>query len=197
MYEENFIHTQYLNNTTICDDIISMFHKNIDKAGPGRVGYHSDLIVDKDIKDSYDLSINPKEAVENEEYNVVKKYLDELKIIANKYIEKFPYCNEYSPWGINDYINIQWYKPNGGFKKWHTERNCATTPHSSRHLVWMTFLNDVDDGGETNFFHQRIKIPPKKGLTIIWPADWTYTHKGLTSLSQDKYIITGWYNFLN
>lgn len=197
MYEENFIHTEFLSDVLICDKVIKTFNDNFDKAGPGRVGYHNELIVDTEIKESYDLSINPKEVYTDKKYVDIKLYLDQLKQIANNYIQKFPYSNEYSPWGINDYINIQWYKPNGGFKKWHTERNCATLPHASRHLVWMTFLNDVDDGGETDFFHQRIKIPPKKGLTVLWPADWTYTHKGLVSPTQDKYIITGWYNFLN
>jgi hypothetical protein len=55
------------------------------------------------------------------------------------------------------------------------------------------FLNDVTDQGETEFFHQKIKIKPQKGLTVIWPADWTYTHRGIASPTQDKYIITGWF----
>ena len=59
----------------------------------------------------------------------------------------------------------------------------------------MTYLNDVTDGGETDFFYQRIKIPPKKGLTVIWPADWTYTHRGIPSKTQDKFIVTGWFNY--
>ena len=64
----------------------------------------------------------------------------------------------------------------------------------TRHLVFMTYLNSVDDGGETEFLHQNIKVKPKKGLTLIWPADWTHTHRGVVSPSQDKYILTGWYN---
>jgi hypothetical protein len=42
----------------------------------------------------------------------------------------------------------------------------------------MTYLNDVTDGGETGFFYQDVKIKPQKGLTLIWPAIWTHTHKG-------------------
>jgi hypothetical protein len=61
----------------------------------------------------------------------------------------------------------------------------------------MTYLNDITDEGETEFFHQQIKIQPRKGLTLIWPADWTYTHRGITSPTQDKYIITGWFNYVN
>ena len=37
-----------------------------------------------------------------------------------------------------------------------------------------------------------IKLKPKKGLTVIWPAEWTHTHRGIASMTQDKYIVTGW-----
>ena len=57
----------------------------------------------------------------------------------------------------------------------------------------MTYLNDVTDGGETEFMYQKLKIKPKKGLTLIWPADWTHTHRGIPSMTQVKYIATGWY----
>ena len=60
----------------------------------------------------------------------------------------------------------------------------------------MTYLNDVTDDGETEFYYQKIKVKPQKGLTLIWPADWTHTHRGNTSKTQDKYIITGWYSFI-
>ena len=59
----------------------------------------------------------------------------------------------------------------------------------------MTYLNDVTDGGETEFFHQNLKITPEKGLTLIWGADWTFTHRGIPSPSQEKYIATGWFSF--
>ena len=66
----------------------------------------------------------------------------------------------------------------------------------SRHLVFMTYLNDVKDDGQTEFYYQRLKIKPEKGLTLIWPADWTFTHRGIASNSEDKYIVTGWLNLV-
>jgi len=57
------------------------------------------------------------------------------------------------------------------------------------------YLNDVTDEGETEFFYQKRIIQPRKGLTLIWPASWTHTHKGVPSLTQEKYIITGWISF--
>ena len=45
----------------------------------------------------------------------------------------------------------------------------------------MTYLNTIKVGGETEFLYQKLKIKPKKGLTLIWPTDWTHTHRGLIS----------------
>ena len=59
----------------------------------------------------------------------------------------------------------------------------------------MFYLNDVEDEGETEFYYQKLKVKPKKGLTLIWPADWTHTHRGIPSKTQEKYIATGWYSF--
>ena len=59
----------------------------------------------------------------------------------------------------------------------------------------MTYLNTVREGGSTYFNHYDLEIQPQKGLTLIWPADWTHTHRGLVSQTKEKYIITGWYSF--
>jgi len=56
-------------------------------------------------------------------------------------------------------------------------------------------LNDVDDGGETNFKHYGIKIKPETGKTLIWPAEWTHAHTGEILKSGKKYMITGWMHF--
>jgi hypothetical protein len=68
-------------------------------------------------------------------------------------------------------------------------------PAAARHLVFMTYLNDVTDAGGTEFLYQGITVQPRKGLTLIWPADWTHHHRGVVSPTQEKYIITGWFSF--
>jgi hypothetical protein len=59
----------------------------------------------------------------------------------------------------------------------------------------MTYLNTVTDEGQTEWFYQNLKIQPQKGLTVIWPVDWTHTHRGIASPTQTKYITTGWLGF--
>ena len=57
----------------------------------------------------------------------------------------------------------------------------------------MTYLNTVPDGG-TEFVYQNKVIQAVKSKTLIWPADWTHTHRSQISSTTEKYIITGWIN---
>jgi hypothetical protein len=56
----------------------------------------------------------------------------------------------------------------------------------------MWYLNDVEEGGETEFFGN-YKIKPETGKFVLFPATWTYPHAALVPRSGDKYIITGWF----
>jgi hypothetical protein len=55
----------------------------------------------------------------------------------------------------------------------------------------MVYLNDVDEGGETEFLYQQVKIKPKRGTVVIWPGGFTHLHRGNPPL-KNKYIATGW-----
>ena len=95
---------------------------------------------------------------------------------------------------IGDF-NLQRYHAGQHFQAIHTERSSLGTLH--RIFAWMTYLNDVDekDGGSTFFSHYHLEIQPKKGLTLIWPAEWTHANKGSVLHADSNYIITGWMNF--
>ena len=89
-------------------------------------------------------------------------------------------------------IKVQKTKPGGGYNLWHHED--GDIRHADRELVWMIYLNDMPDGeAETEFLYQRRRIKPTKGTVVVWPAGFTHTHKGNTVLTEDKYILTGWY----
>jgi len=188
--DNTFIGSWFLPNISICDQLIELHSQNTDKLLPGVLGDNTTVRVDKFKKDCTDLTING-----NIPHPVITDLLNQLQEITNKYIDKFSYANYYSKWGIISPFNIRHYAPGQGYHAWHTERSNSSPIISTRHLVWMIYLNDVTDCGETEFFHQKIKIKPQKGLVLIWPADWTHTHRGISSPTQDKYIITGWYNY--
>jgi len=66
---------------------------------------------------------------------------------------------------------------------------------SNRLLTRMVYLNDVEEGGETEFLYQSMRVKPKQGTLVIWPAAFTHTHRGNPPLSNSKYIVTGWTEF--
>ena len=184
----DFIFKDYIQDIDLCLEIIDMFnassHKEI-----GLIVKYGNVICDPNFKDSVDL--------DKWEPKILARYIASLQSIVDKYIAKFPYCNQGSPWRVLCPPNIQFYQPKAGYKEWHTERNGCAEPSVSRHLVFMTYLNDVTDGGETEFYHQNMKIKPKTGLTVIWPSDWTHYHRGVPSPTQEKYIVTGWFNYVD
>ena len=187
MIYSEFIYGNYI-DTSVCDSLVDYYEKCPNKQ-PGKVGgvkYN----VNPDYKDSMDIGINPRD-----ENPIVQNYLNELKKILIQYKERYVWCDKnQGRWSLVEDFNVQRYLPGQGFKVWHFERT-STEKSIKRHLVFMTYLNDVNDGGETEWLYQNIKIKPKKGLTVVWPAEWTFTHRGVVSLSETKYIATGWYSF--
>jgi hypothetical protein len=172
----------------VCDNLISFFEKNKKFHVDGKAGES----LDYKTKKSTDLSLyinHPKKEV--------KEYSNELQKCLNIYKNFFNSLDNFgSYWGIVESVNIQKYKPGEAFYSWHSERD-GDKLSIKRLLVFMTYLNDVKDEGETEWLYQKLKIKPKKGLTVIWPADWMYTHKGCPSKTETKYIITGWYSFID
>jgi len=175
-----------MNDLSICDYLI-----NLHKTTKTVAGFSGNQ-VNKDKKDSTDLVLRPQETKFYQELN---QYFQEQENALNLYKKKYEYSNtNISEWKINENFNVQKYKPSQGYHAWHCER--GSLENSNRHLVWMTFLNDIKQGGETEFYYQKLKVKPEKGLTLFFPSDWTFTHKGHTTIDEDKYIITGWYHLV-
>jgi hypothetical protein len=97
-------------------------------------------------------------------------------------------------------INLQKYVADqGGYPRWHCELYPKAGDFSGetlhRLLFWTLYLNDNFEAGETEFFHQRRAIAPRKGALVIAPAGFTHTHRGTTPRNGDKYIATSWVLF--
>lgn len=91
------------------------------------------------------------------------------------------------------YFKMQKTNLREGFHIWHYES--SDKQYCRRLLTWMLYLNDVEEGGETEFLYQSMRIKPKQGTLLIWPASFTHTHRGNPPLSNVKYVVTGWIEF--
>ena len=183
-----FIRTELLSDITICDRLIDYYNDSNNKVAGTVVGSSGIVRVDPKVKASTDVYLMDSD--------VAQEYCIELQRILNNYIKEYTFSNEVAAFGIKDKINIQHYKPSEGVHAWHCERQSGVGVGASRHLVFMTYLNDLQDGGETEFYYQELKVKPQKGLTVIFPSDWTHAHRGITSKTEHKYIVTGWFNYL-
>mgnify|MGYP003678836491 FL=1 len=185
---ENFINGWYFNDTTVCDNLVNFFEENSENAAKGTTGLHG--YIDSKRKNSFDIGFDA-----DDNRQILVSYKENLEQALNQYKQKYTMCSEWqSEWGIYEGYNMQKYPIGGGYPSWHYENN-GSGILKNRHLVFMTYLNDVTKDGETEFMYQKIKIKPEKGLTLIWPATWEYTHRGNVCADQEKYIITGWYSY--
>tara|TARA_B100001094_G_scaffold320384_1_gene366533 strand:- start:2031 stop:2627 length:597 start_codon:yes stop_codon:yes gene_type:complete len=88
-------------------------------------------------------------------------------------------------------MKIQKTLPTEGYHIWHIEHNKGFD-NEPRAFVFSIYLNDVEEGGETEFLHFSKRVKPKKGRIVIWPAAFPYLHRGNPPLSGEKYILTSW-----
>ena len=184
---ENFIY-QFKVDDKICDELINYHNNNTEYKHEGSIVNEDGVSeVDKSWKESVDVTF-----FSSTKNKALQKYIECLYIGVQEYSIKYE---------LNDYILhyqnlIQYYPPGGGFKRWHCERpNSGSVDNfiAYRGLVYTTYLNDVSDKGETEFKYQSKFIKPIKGNSIIFPSDFTHTHRGIPSPSQEKYIATGWF----
>ena len=111
----------------------------------------------------------------------MERYTDEFSILKRQDL-------------VSSVAKIQKTKPSEGFHHWHCERGSET--YATRVLTWTIYLNDVEDGGETEFLYIPKRVKPRKGRICIFPADFTHTHRGNQPLTGEKYIATGWLDLL-
>ena len=184
----HFIGCWNIDQNSLCDDLIEFFITHRDSQEPGQ----SAGGVDHNAKKSTDITIHPRD-LELPDHVAVKEYMDVLYGCYKDYLQQFPFLDSIMPRVDIGSFNIQRYLPGGHFKLEHSERTAII--NSFRVLVWMTYLNDVADGGSTTFTHQDLEVQPQKGKTLIWPAEWTHAHRGNILNFGEKYIITGWMHF--
>ena len=114
-----------------------------------------------------------------------------LENIFTPYIDDFPYLQGQGDDWWSGSVLLQKTEPLEGYHAFHCEN--TSWANRNRVLVWMVYLNDVKEGGETEWLYQQLKIKPKANTAVIWPGSFTHLHRGNPPISGTKYILTGWY----
>jgi hypothetical protein len=186
--QPSFIGCWNLDDPRLCQAIIEHFELHPARHTSGRSTYGVDL----SVKNSVDYTVYPKE-INLPSHAILDEYMQRLHDCYRDYLLQWPFLDKVIGNIDIGEFNIQKYNPGGHFGRVHSERTALDNAH--RLLAWMTYLNDVEDGGQTHFEHYGIDIKPEQGKTLIWPAEWTHAHAGKVVNSGVKYIITGWMHF--
>jgi len=185
----NFIYMKKSLSKELCDEIINLFENEENKHIGVMVGG-----VNLNKKNTTDFLIpNNSESCWDKITTMLQK---ELQTHLNDYITTTKTIFNYNvlkemKYLFEDSFNIQKYKANEGFYDYHNDSYIDIVNNRYRIITFLWYLNDVDNGGETELL-DNILIKPKCGNLLLFPASWTFPHRGKMPISNDKYIITGW-----
>ena len=185
---KNFIGVWNFEDDNLCKQIIDFFEDNKNLQRKGETSYG----VNEKVKKSTDITIDPID-LQKKEYAIFNDYFKRLNECFLDYKKQYSFLETFLKKVHIGHFNIQKYLEGDHFAQLHSERTGLSNLH--RIFAWMTYLNDVEDGGTTDFDYFKIKVKPERGKTLIWPAEWTHAHSGSVLKRGSKYIITGWMHF--
>jgi hypothetical protein len=198
--ENYFYINQHSISKELCNDIINYFE--IEETGKYEGSTGGGLR--KDIKDTLDFQIPAKNEKNKPHWNKIRNLLErELNNNVKNYVKKINDAitikeeNSENKYKVFDKfvsfetIQIQRYTKLKGRYIYHQDFLTEWETKKFRVITFLWYLNDVEKGGETEFWGTH-RIKPEAGKLLFFPATWTYPHRGMMPISNDKYIITGW-----
>lgn len=187
---KNFVGTFHeLFDADFCDEIVKHYEVEIEAGhGISRLTFENALQTEKDDTQLFDgqvISIPLRQHA--------KKFNEIFwSYVIPIYEQHFGVLNKSERYS-SYHFKIQKTIVGGGYHIWHYESDGKG--QSNRLLTWILYLNDVEEGGETEFLYTSMRVKPKKGTLILFPAAFTHTHRGNPPISNEKYIVTGWCEF--
>ena len=189
---------EYQTTEEITDGLLTLFDECESIQQPGKVSIQDDKhqgygknVEDPLIKKCTDIfwSDIPKAGIKSHPRFKDQEYMQHIQqcvtSYSNQYLDGHPLKMYGNP-------KFQYYQPGEAFFGEHYDA-CAQTHR--RVLAFITYLNTLTDGGGTYFKHQNYTVQPIKGKTVLFPPYYTHKHRGVLSLTQEKYIVTGWYTW--
>lgn len=169
----------------LCDDMVLRFESNEADQYAGRVG--ADMNSNTQLKKTTDLIASGKQHWKDVDNNLFRS----LAMALKEFKDIYPYFSDMSRFKDMGY-NLQRYKE-GEYYHWHVDSDNLGL--ASRQLVALWYLNDVEEGGTTDFIFQKASVTPEKGTLMLFPPFWTHEHRAGVVEKGVKYIATTWITF--
>lgn len=181
LYAKDLIHLYRGLERDVCRAIVERFDGDGRKQH-GKVGRLGSVGQDQQTKESWDLEILDQ----GDWQGIFQQIHPPIQACFADYLGHSPVLNAFQLQGTG--YKIQMYPKGEGYFRWHAD----SVDRNSRDRVaaMVLYLNDVEQGGETEFFHQAVKISPRAGNLLLFPAGWNYMHCGHVPQSADKYVIS-------
>ena len=180
----------------ICDIIIAYFEEE-----ESRYKGVTSQGLNEDVKNTIDFVI-PNQSEEETKWTKIcelltcqlqeniTEYMKSLKSHPNFLSDDYRFL--YAKYLSEDNYQIQKYKKGEGKYVYHEDSSIDWERQRYRVITFLWYLNDIEEGGETEILGD-ILVKPERGKLLLFPACWTFPHRGKIPISSDKYIITGWF----
>jgi len=178
---------------SLCNLIIELYENEENKyEGVTRGGLNKSVKDTTDFIIPYDASSNTNWLNINDIlYNELNKNLHKYIVKIRQYLNNEKYILFDAKCLTENLFMIQKYIKNRGHYIYHNDTSFEPDRTKYRVLTYLWYLNDITEGGETEFWGN-YKIKPTAGKLLIFPSSWSFPHCGKMPISDNKYIITGW-----
>ena len=168
----------------LCDDIIRKFDDDT-RVGEGQVNEGEVDTETKSCKELYISLLEDWKDIDSELWKASVEGMNQYREFANNlYGDLCLLGSDNTDQGYR----VKRYDPGEDYFHWHHDVHIENDGRMrSVALIW--YLNDVKEGGETEFYTGE-KIHPEKGKLLLFPSTWTNIHRGKIPISNTKYAIT-------
>lgn len=180
-------------SSDVCRSIIQKFEDDAKAARrPGKFGGGIGT-VNLAVKNSTDLSLcdvmsdEDWRDIDTALYQSLSRHVDTYV----SYINDAFHANLRNDTLFDRGYQIQKYDQCKGMYNYHNDA-LVYKDQSERLISFIWYLNTVNVGGETEFVNPVLRVKPQIGQLLLFPATWTFVHRGCVPQSSEKYIVTGW-----
>jgi len=174
-----------------CQNFIDMYEQEVSK-GESQYLRKSDQQWNDDYRSFTELNIT--------QIDSFKPYLEEyyarLKNVYDHYKGVVDFKFSPSKFAFED-ARLKKYEANDYDQfGWHTD--VGNKASASRFLVMFMYLNDVEEGGTTEFEDENglCTISPVSGRILVFPPMWLFPHRGTKPVSGPKYILSTYLHYI-
>jgi len=169
-------------SSDVCKELIELFESNTD------------------LQQRYDqngtLNFTQLNFTQNSKIDEVlhNKVIDHIIAAVQVYRKYVPETVFWRPRFSFEQVRIKKYM-NDGNDLFDSHIDACNSDTMKRFFAFFWYLNDVEEGGETEFLNLDLKVKPKAGRLVMFPPMWMYPDKGHSPISNNKYLLSTYLHF--